>query len=172
MFSTIGYEKASLEDFIATLLHAEVNVLVDIRDVPISRRKGFSKAALKEALETRGIVYVHLKGLGDPKEGREAARAGQYALFQKIYLKHMETNPAKADFERVLNIGMNSHACLMCYEREPEFCHRTLVGERISAIVNSKIRNLGVREGLAADDKKRGTRESSSAREGAAARQR
>src|SRR3954453_21108705 len=76
ILTTIGYEAAELDDFVATLLAAGITRLIDVRELPISRRRGFAKRALSEALADAGIVYVHLRGLGDPKEGREAARVG------------------------------------------------------------------------------------------------
>ena len=82
--ATIGYEGSSLEDFVATLLAANINTLVDVREVPVSRRKGFSKNALREVLEDAGLTYVHLIGLGDPKEGRDAAREGRSDDFLKL----------------------------------------------------------------------------------------
>jgi hypothetical protein len=72
-FYAIGYEGSVLEDFVATLRSAGVETLIDVRDVPLSRKPGFSKSALQANLEAHGIAYVHLKGLGDPKPGREAA---------------------------------------------------------------------------------------------------
>ena len=81
-FYTIGYEGADLFDFLATLKHAEVSLLVDIRELPASRRKGFSKNALQENLESVGIQYIHLRDLGDPKEGRLAARTGNFKDFR------------------------------------------------------------------------------------------
>jgi uncharacterized protein (DUF488 family) len=70
---TVGYEGASLEDLIATLQGSDVQRLLDVRAVAQSRRRGFSKNALTEALAKGGISYTHLRQLGDPKEGREAS---------------------------------------------------------------------------------------------------
>ena len=71
---TIGYERASSDALLAALKAAGVQVLMDVRDLPLSRRAGFSKSTLRVSLEAEGIEYVHLKGLGTPKEGRLAAR--------------------------------------------------------------------------------------------------
>ncbi|MBS0231857.1 MAG: DUF488 domain-containing protein [Proteobacteria bacterium] len=82
---TIGYEGAVIEAFVLTLLDAGVDTLIDVRDLPLSRKKGYSNAILKETLGVNGIDYVHLRGLGDPKPGREAARAGNMRLFKSIF---------------------------------------------------------------------------------------
>lgn len=147
--TTIGYEGANPEDFLATLLAAGVETVLDIRDVPISRRKGFSKGVLSQSLQTVGIKYVHLKGLGDPKEGREAARQGNYVEFVRIFEAHMKTATARSDLERAAAIASSSPVCLLCYERDPIQCHRKLVATELSAIVGVDILHIGVRKGLA-----------------------
>ncbi len=146
-FFTIGYEGASLEDFLATLKIVGVSQLVDIRDFPGSRRKGFSKNALREALESEGIGYEHLKGLGDPKAGRVAARAGRFEEFVAIFTAHMKTNIALADLEKAADLVVGKRACLLCYERDNRTCHRSIVSERISAMTGLSVSNLGVRHG-------------------------
>lgn len=95
MLTTIGYEKAALNDFIATLQAASVECVIDVRELPLSRKRGFSKTALGQALEGADIRYVHLKALGDPKPGRDAARAGRFEEFNAIYRKHLATPEAQ-----------------------------------------------------------------------------
>lgn len=146
---TIGYEASAIEDFIATLLQANVATLVDVRQLAMSRRKGFSKNALREALEDAKIGYVHLSGLGDPKEGRDAARAGNFDKFLKVYRAHMTTTHFCDDLSKALEIAEESRACLMCYERLEKECHRKLVADKISDILECDVQHLGVREGLA-----------------------
>jgi uncharacterized protein (DUF488 family) len=105
--TTIGYEGSSLEDFISTLQKAGVDTLIDVRDVPISRKRGFSKSILREVLSPNDIAYVHLKGLGDPKPGREAARSGNFAEFESIFSAHMRTAPVQADLKTAIEIARN-----------------------------------------------------------------
>lgn len=147
--ATIGYEGADLSDFIATLRTVNVSTVVDVRELPMSRRKGFSKNALRSALEEAGIEYVHLRGLGDPKEGRDAARSGDRAKFLKIFKSHMKTDAAKNDLITVTEIAASSNACLLCYERDPKECHRSLVATAIAGRIDVKVKHLGVRKGLA-----------------------
>ncbi|MBF0248059.1 MAG: DUF488 domain-containing protein [Alphaproteobacteria bacterium] len=164
---TIGYEAASIEDFLATLKAAGITKLVDIRELPASRRKGFSKNALAEALYGIGIDYVHLKGLGDPKPGREAARAGEFGKFEKIFLEHMASSRAKADLELAVSLAQQGGACLFCYERDHQHCHRKYVAEAMSSIINLHTRHLGVREGLASNGRKIRARKNARDGEGA-----
>lgn len=168
--TTIGYEGASLEDFVRTLAVAGVNLLLDVRAVAASRRKGFSKSPLSEAVAAAGIDYIHLKGLGDPKEGREAARAGNYNKFLRIFTDHMETEEARAALQAAVEYIRQSTVCLMCYERDPNECHRKLVADTLSDSIGLTIQHLGVKEGLAANGGKRGPRKSPNTREGVATR--
>jgi uncharacterized protein (DUF488 family) len=148
ILATIGYEAAELDDFVATLLAAGIKRLIDIRELPISRRRGFAKRALSEALADVGIAYVHLRGLGDPKEGRDAARAGDVSQFKRVFTRHMHSNIAQDDLRIASRLVEEGGACLMCYERDHVACHRTIVAEAISSSVAVRIRHLGVRAGL------------------------
>ena len=145
MLNTIGYEGASLEDFIQTLEEANVEVLLDIRDRAQSRKKGFSKTALSNALQNHGIEYVHLKELGDPKEGRLAARSGNWDEFDRIYRDVMASQEAIAALEYIRGISENTVACLLCYERDHKTCHRKYVSDAIDLQTGTKTRHLGVR---------------------------
>lgn len=148
VLTTIGYEGSSLDDFIATLRAADVHTLLDVRELPISRRRGFAKKALSTALAANRIQYVHLKGLGDPKDGREAARAKDFDKFLRIYTRHMKTVWAQKDLAEAARLSANGGACLMCYERDYNTCHRLLVAKAMADIVSIQIKHLGVRQGL------------------------
>jgi uncharacterized protein (DUF488 family) len=147
--TTIGYEAADLADFIATLRAASVRRVIDIRQLAISRRKGFAKTALSAALAAADISYVHLRGLGDPKAGRDAARAGDIRRFRNIFNAHMRTDAAQADLQTALRLVADGCACLMCFERDHTKCHRSMVAKAISDSLPVAIRHIGVRTGLA-----------------------
>lgn len=147
MVATIGYERASLVDFLATLKLSQIDILVDIRDRAQSRRSGFSKTALSEALNAEGIEYLHFKELGDPKEGREAARRGDFVHFRSIFDKVMLTERAQEAIGKLEELASDSEICLMCFERDPETCHRKIVADRLEVSVGAKTRHLGVKEG-------------------------
>ena len=146
---TIGYEGSTIEDFVATLKLADVQVLIDIRDVPVSRKRGFSKKALAATLEGAGVEYVHLRDLGDPKPGREAARRGDMQTFERIFRAHMEGKEAQEALEKALDITSGMRACLLCFERDHSGCHRAIVAEEMANRRTIPIRHLGVRHGLA-----------------------
>ena len=146
MINTIGYEKATPEDFIASLSQAGVEILIDVRDRAQSRRKGFSKTALSEALANAGIEYIHLRELGDPKEGRDAARSGQWEKFYKIYGAVLASEKAQSAMELILNLSKAKSVCLLCYERDHKTCHRKCITDEIERTAGTKARHLGVRQ--------------------------
>jgi len=146
MLNTVGYEGADLSDFISSLSEAGVNILVDVRDRAQSRKKGFSKTALSEALNVAGIEYLHLRELGDPKEGREAARSGQWDRFHKIYSNVLRSDAAQKAMELIIELSETKSVCLLCYERDHKTCHRKCITDEIEMRVGKKARHLGVRK--------------------------
>ncbi len=146
---TIGYEGASIEDFVATLKSAGVRHLLDIRELPLSRKKGFSKRSLCEAVEAVGISYTHYKSLGDPKPGRDAAKAGDYKRFRSIFAGHLAQEPAQSAIDEVLSVAIEGGACLLCFERCHKECHRTMVTDEIEKRAEISIQHIGVRHGIA-----------------------
>lgn len=128
---TIGYEGTDIERFVATLKAVGIKMLADVRAVAVSRKKGFSKSALKARLQEEGIAYAHFTELGDPKRGRDAARAGRYDEFQVIYVEHLKGAESRAALEALSAIVYESPTCLLCFERVPETCHRSIVADQL-----------------------------------------
>jgi uncharacterized protein (DUF488 family) len=126
---TIGYEKSTPDALVAALDSAGVRTLIDVRAVAASRRAGFSKRALAERLERAGIVYLHLRDLGTPKAGRDAARAGDTPTMRRIFDAHMEKPEAQAALSDAIRIAKESPVCLLCLERAHDDCHRAIVAE-------------------------------------------
>src|SRR5262245_13166680 len=102
---TIGYEGGTVEAFIRALKQARVKLVLDIRAAPVSRKKGFSKNQLAAHLYQAGIGYRHLRGLGTPKRGREAAHAGDVESFERIFLAHMEEPEALLDLGEAIALA-------------------------------------------------------------------
>jgi uncharacterized protein (DUF488 family) len=128
---TIGYEGTDIERFVTTLLAVGINAVADVRAVPLSRKKGFSKNTLRDRLAEAGIQYLPMKALGDPKPGREAAKAGDYATFRAIYSAHIDRPEVSAAVAELAADAQKMKVCLLCFERDPETCHRMIVGERM-----------------------------------------
>lgn len=124
---TIGYEGATMDSFLAALGQAGVRQVIDVRQLPLSRRPGFSKAPLAAALKERGIGYVHLKALGTPKPGRDAAKKGDRATLATVYAGQLELPEAQAQAARMRELIAEMPSALLCFERDPAVCHRTLL---------------------------------------------
>ncbi|WP_162145600.1 DUF488 domain-containing protein [Sinorhizobium meliloti] len=146
--NTIGYEGAEIVDFISVLEHTGTEVLVDVRDVPSSRKRGFSKNALKSAVEQAGMSYVHLKVLGDPKPGREAARNGDFSRFREIFCEHISNDGARLAIRELVQRAKVEKICLMCFERDHKECHRNILVEEMKKICNFEVHHLGVPKGF------------------------
>jgi len=124
---TIGYEGTTVPEFVSALKQAGVERVIDVRALPLSRRPGFSKTPLRGALEEAGIDYVHLKALGTPSEGRTAARAGRHSDMERIYAGQLELPEAMAQSAQMMELAREKPSALLCMEREPAHCHRTLL---------------------------------------------
>src|SRR5712664_4541444 len=98
---TIGYEQTPAKAVLDELQRTGVKLLVDVRAVAASRRPGFSKSQLAAGLDARGISYLHLRGLGTPKDGRDTARSGKFDMLHRIYAKHLKTPQAKAELDEL-----------------------------------------------------------------------
>ena len=117
------------------------------QDSVFTRRPGFSKSQLAAGLDARGIAYVHLRGLGTPKEGRLAARSGQYETLQKIYAKHLKTAQAKEELDELSALVTKSGPiCILCYERDHRHCHRRWIAEIIEERDDGTVENLAARQ--------------------------
>jgi len=124
---TIGYEGATMDSFLAALTRVGVEQVIDVRQLPLSRRPGFSKTPLAAALAERGIGYVHLRALGTPKPGRDAAKKGDRATLETVYAGQLELPEAQAAAARLRELIAERPSALLCFEREPGMCHRTLL---------------------------------------------
>lgn len=141
---TVGYEKSELASYIDRLVEAKVEVLVDVRERPISRKRGFSKRALSEAVTSAGIRYLHVQELGDPKPGRDAARAGQHAEFMAIFTAHMKTDAAQGALAELAESISGLKICLTCFERDHTSCHRSVVATQLAELTGATVQHLKV----------------------------
>lgn len=131
-----------MDQLLDRLQAAGVALLIDVRAVPISRKPGFSKRILGASAEARGIRYLHLQALGTPKAGRQAARSGKADLLDAIFSAHLATKSAQAGLAAAIGVATAAPSCLLCFERDPHFCHRRLVAEAISIRTGQDIVHL------------------------------
>lgn len=124
---TIGYEATTMAEFLAALMRAGVERVIDVRALPLSRRPGFSKSSLSASLRDAGIDYVHLKALGTPKRGRDAAKKGDVATLAAVYEGQLALPEAQAAAAHMRALAAERPSVLLCFERDPCHCHRTLL---------------------------------------------
>jgi uncharacterized protein (DUF488 family) len=142
---TIGYEGCTVAEVLAELRTVRVRLLIDVRAVPQSRKPGFSKRQLAAGLDEQGITYVHLQGLGTPKPGRDAVRAGHPERMEPIFREHMTSDRAQADLANAKQLARGARVCLLCFEQDPMTCHRRFVAEMVSAETGQQVVHLHAR---------------------------
>lgn len=124
---TIGYEGATVDEFLAALTAAGVKQVADIRAIAASRRPGFAKSALAANLASAGIGYRHFRALGTPKPGRDAAKKGDRATLERVYADQLHEPAAQAEAAALQEWAMGESTALLCFERDPGMCHRSLL---------------------------------------------
>lgn len=125
----VGYEGREIMQFVADLTAAGVDVLVDVRLTPVSRKRGFSKRALCEALTMAGIAYRHLPALGNPKPNRAgfAGPATELMAARDRYAALLDTPDAQSALDQLAARGCRERVAVMCFEADEERCHRHVV---------------------------------------------
>jgi len=139
---TIGYEGLVQDQLLDLLSACGVETLLDVRAVPLSRKAGFSKGVLAASLEARGITYLSDRRLGTPKAGRDAARKGRSAEMARIFGAHMEGAPAQQALADAMVVATARKTCLLCFERAPHHCHRSILAGMIHTRTGQAIRHL------------------------------
>ncbi|THD36539.1 MAG: DUF488 domain-containing protein [Sphingomonas sp.] len=124
---TIGYEGTTMDAFLTALKNAGVEQVIDVRALPLSRRPGFSKNSLAATLKENGIGYVHLKALGTPKPGRDAAKKGDWQTMEAVYAGQLELPEAQAEAAKMRDLAAEKRSALLCFERDAHHCHRTML---------------------------------------------
>jgi len=141
---TIGYEGADIGEFLNTIQEVGVKTLLDVRELPLSRRKGFSKTALREALSGVGISYQHERSLGSPREVRHRLRkTGDMTGFLVEFEEHLA---GQTDLLDKLAVTLKDSVVLLCYEREAKYCHRQAVAREIGYRAGRQPQHLLVRK--------------------------
>jgi uncharacterized protein (DUF488 family) len=140
--ATIGYEAATLDEVIGKLHAAGIGIVLDIRAVAASRRAGFSKTILRNSLAEAGIGYEHLRGLGTPRAGREAARKGRIDEMRAIFMGHMQAPEVQAVLAQAIEIARAQPVALLCYEADAARCHRRIVANLIRDDLDAEVVDL------------------------------
>lgn len=124
---TIGYEGVTMDAFLAALKEAGVEQVIDVRALPLSRRPGFSKNILAATLKDNDVHYVHLKALGTPKPGRDAAKKGDWRTMEQVYAGQLGLPEAQAQAAQLRDLAAEKRSAVLCFEHDPRHCHRTML---------------------------------------------
>jgi uncharacterized protein (DUF488 family) len=144
---TLGYEGLTIEAFISRLQAAKVKTVVDVRELPLSRKKGFSKTAFCEALRSHGIAYLHAPALGCPKPIRNQYKAdGNWKTYTRDFLKYIKTQDAP--LRELVKIAQTTPTCLVCFEADYSTCHRTYVARAARQLGGPTITHLTAKTAL------------------------
>ncbi len=130
---TVGYEGTQLAQFVERLSQLHIELVVDVRERPFSRKPGFSKTPLSDALARHGIGYVHVPELGSPAPIRKQLHEdGDYRRFFSQYRRYLLGH--KDVIDSLLDYFENETACLMCFEHDPTTCHRSVIADYLTGI--------------------------------------
>ena len=140
--ATIGYEAQTQGEVIERLKTAGVEIVIDVRAVAASRRAGFSKTLLGASLRDAGIDYLHLRALGTPKPGRDAARKGHIGEMTAIYEEHLTESAAQLALSEATEVASERRAALLCYEADAAGCHRRIVANLIRERIGVEVVDL------------------------------
>ena len=135
MLYTIGHSTRPLDDFIAILKHYGIDLLVDIRTIPRSRRNPqYEQAVLSEALPSHGIAYLHMRGLGGLRHARkDSQNTGWKNNSFRGYADYMQTDEFAAAVDELIALSKERTTVIMCAEAVPWRCHRSLIGDALLA---------------------------------------
>ncbi|WP_405811319.1 DUF488 family protein [Streptomyces sp. NBC_01520] len=126
-----GYEGRDIDSFVESLLAAKIEMVADVRLTPISRKPGFSKTRLGQALGEAGIEYTHLRGLGNPKDNRAPFWEGRITEGRARFRSVMRSDSALSDLDELAERAVQSRVAVLCFEKDEQRCHRQVVLETV-----------------------------------------
>jgi uncharacterized protein (DUF488 family) len=139
ILATIGYEGRTVKDLLAVLKQAEVERVVDVRQMPLSRKPGFSKSALATFLPSHGIEYIGFPKLGTPPAIRSHYKQnGDFAQLKRDYLVYLDSQVP--EIAALRELAAKGGCCLLCFERDPAKCHRSILAEVLAGRTDSAFR--------------------------------
>lgn len=138
---TFGYEGLDISTFIDRLKSTFVQVVIDVRELPLSRKKGFSKNAFRDVLEAAGIEYRHVNSLGCPKDIRDAYKEnGSWSQYTKSFTTYLTSQTES--IKELATVARATTACLVCFEADYSACHRTYVARAAQKLGGLNIAHL------------------------------
>ncbi|MEO7320713.1 MAG: DUF488 domain-containing protein [Nitrosospira sp.] len=138
---TIGYEGLNIDAFMSLLAENDIDMVVDVRELPLSRKPGFSKNALANVLNLSGRDYVHMVNLGCPKPVRDRYREdGNWKRYTEEFLKHLKSQDEA--ISELSALATSSNCALLCYEADSNFCHRSMVANAVKNYCGARVTHI------------------------------
>ncbi len=135
---TCGYQGLKPEQLFDLLMSNHVRAIVDLRELPLSRKPGFSKSALAVSASKHDLEYIHIPALGCPRDIRHDYRADHdWARYTRRYLSHLKTQSDAV--QRLAHLVQQENCCLLCFEDDPNFCHRSFVAQQVATLVSKPL---------------------------------
>ena len=130
---TAGYQGHNIETFLDLLLSHGIEQLIDVRQLPFSRKPDFSKKRLTAHLAGVGIAYTHLAALGTPKPLRdELRREHDFPAFFAAMQAIIDAQPEA--LQEALELAQARPSVLLCFEANQAECHRLVVAQAIERL--------------------------------------
>ncbi|MCX9189840.1 hypothetical protein C3Y87_00070 [Carbonactinospora thermoautotrophica] len=139
---SVGYEGRSLERFVEALCEQQVATVADVRLTPVSRKPGFSKTRLSQALAEAGIEYRHLRGLGNPKENRPPFWEGRVEEGRRAFRRLLATEPAASQLQELIELAGRQRVAVLCFEQDESRCHRQVILEEARSTASLPVASL------------------------------
>ena len=138
---TVGYEGLDIDSFLSLLAENDIETVVDVREMPLSRKPGFSKKSLASVLNLSGREYVHMVNLGCPKLVRDRYREdGNWKRYTEGFLKHLKTqDDAIAELSA---LAASANCALLCFEADSNFCHRSMVASAVKDYCGARVTHI------------------------------
>lgn len=141
IISTIGYEGLDIDAFMTLLKISGIDTVVDVRELPLSRKPGFSKKALANVLNISGMEYIHMIELGCPKEVRDRYRKdGNWSRYTKDFIQYLNTK--ETSIAELSSLVSSSNCALLCFEADFNFCHRSMVANAVRDYCGADVRHI------------------------------
>jgi uncharacterized protein (DUF488 family) len=144
---TFGYEGLDISQFVSRLLTERIKTIIDVRELPLSRKKGFSKSSFKESLAEAGVAYLHAPALGCPKDIRDRYKADRdWSFYTQAFMAYVATQDAT--LRELVKLARATTACLVCFEADYTSCHRTYVARAARKLGGPSVMHLTARTAL------------------------
>ena len=128
---SIGYEGRTIDSFVAELQRAGVQTVADVRLNAISRKAGFSKTRLKEALAAAGISYRHMRSLGNAKENRRPFWDGRVEEGRRVFRETLQSPEAESSLQELAAMAADGVVAVLCFESDADMCHRKVIIDEV-----------------------------------------